>query len=132
MGGQLVSRGDGRLKTTFCFVAPSPFHIFALTKKHSKPMDNIQQIAARYRTQAEEAGQELNRVQQRIYRIGTLRVVLFVACVAGLIYFWNESWSVLCAIAVVTMLPFLLLIKRHNRLFARKDYLEKKVEVNQI
>lgn len=94
-------------------------------------MDNIQQIAARYRSQVEEAQQELNRVQQRIYRIGTLRVVLFVACVAGLIYFWDESWSVLCAITVVTMLPFLLLIKRHNRLFARKDYLEKKVEVNQ-
>ena len=94
-------------------------------------MDNIQQIAARYRSQVEEAQQELSRVQQRIYRIGTLRVVLFVACVAGLIYFWDESWSVLCAIAVVTMLPFLLLIKRHNRLFARKDYLEKKVEVNQ-
>ena len=92
-------------------------------------MDNIQQIAARYRSQVEEAQQELNRVQQRIYRIGTLRVVLFVACVAGLIYFWDESWSVLCAITVVTMLPFLLLIKRHNRLFARKDYLEKKVEV---
>ena len=93
-------------------------------------MDNLQQIADRYRSQAEAAQQELNRVQQRIYRIGTLRVVLFVACVAGLIYFRSEGWGVLCAVAAVTMLPFILLIKRHNRLFARKDYLEKKAEVN--
>ena len=34
-------------------------------------MDNIQQIAARYRSQVEEAQQELSRVQQRIYRIAS-------------------------------------------------------------
>lgn len=36
----------------------------------------------------------------------------------------------LTGIALVTLLPFILLIKYHNRLFHRKDYLEKKAEVN--
>lgn len=36
----------------------------------------------------------------------------------------------LTGIALVTLLPFILLIKYHNRLFHRKDYLEKEAEVN--
>ena len=59
-----------------------------------------------------------------------LRLLLFVAGIAGIIYFWTESWAVLTGIALVTLLPFILLIKYHNRLFHRKDYLEKKAEVN--
>ena len=59
-----------------------------------------------------------------------LRLLLFVAGIAGIIYFRTESWSVLTGIALVTLLPFILLIKYHNRLFHRKDYLEKKAEVN--
>ena len=53
-----------------------------------------------------------------------------MAGIAGIIYFWTESWSVLTGIALVTLLPFILLIKYHNRLFHRKDYLEKEAEVN--
>ena len=33
-------------------------------------------------------------------------------------------------IVLVTLLPFILLIKYHNRLFYKKDYLGKKVEIN--
>ena len=33
-------------------------------------------------------------------------------------------------IAAITFIPFLLLVKLHNRLFRQKDYLEKKIEIN--
>ncbi|WP_296124895.1 MutS family DNA mismatch repair protein [uncultured Bacteroides sp.] len=94
-------------------------------------MDAIDKIRAIYRNTAEEARQKLNKIQQKIYRIGTLRLLLFVAGVTGIIYFWSESWSTLAGIALVTLLPFLLLVKCHNRLFHRKDYLEKKIEINE-
>lgn len=94
-------------------------------------MDSIEDIRNRYARIAEEAKQKLNKVQQQIYRIGTLRLLLFVAGVVGIIYFWSESWMVLAGIAVVTLLPFVLLIKYHNRLFYKKDYLEKKIEINE-
>lgn len=75
--------------------------------------------------------EELKKVQQKIYRIGTLRLLLFVAGAAGIIYFRSESWGILAGIALVTLLPFLSLMKYHNRLFHRKDYLEKKMEINE-
>lgn len=96
-----------------------------------KQMNTIDRISTVYRNTAEKAGQELNKVQQKIYRTGTLRLLLFVTGVAGIIYFRSESWSMLAGIALVTLLPFMLLIKYHNRLFHRKDYLEKKIEINE-
>lgn len=93
-------------------------------------MESIENIKSTYRHIADEAQQQLNKVQRQIYRIGTLRLLLFIAGVAGLICFRAESWAVLAGIALVTLLPFILLIKYHNRLFHRKDYLEKKIEVN--
>ncbi len=106
-------------------------YIFVLNLTRMKQMDAIDKIRAIYRNTAEEARQKLNKIQQKIYRIGTLRLLLFVAGVTGIIYFWSESWSTLAGIALVTLLPFLLLVKCHNRLFHRKDYLEKKIEINE-
>ena len=80
---------------------------------------------------AEEGRSELNKVQNKIYRIGSLRLLLFVAGIAGIIYFWSSGWIVLTGIIAVTLLPFILLIKYHNRLFHRKDYLEKKIAINE-
>ena len=93
-------------------------------------MNSIEEISAAYRHIEEEARRKLNRVQQQIYRIGTLRLVLFIAGVAGIIYFRAESWAVWAGIALITLLPFILLVKYHNRLFYKKDYLEKKAEIN--
>lgn len=93
-------------------------------------MESIENIKSVYRRIEDEADAELNKVQQQIYRISTLRLLLFVAGIAGIIYFRTESWAVLTGIALVTLLPFILLIKYHNRLFHRKDYLEKEAEVN--
>ena len=93
-------------------------------------MESIENIKSTYRRIADEAQQKLNKVQRQIYRIGTLRLLLFIAGVAGLICFRAENWTVLAGIALVTLLPFILLLKYHNRLFHRKDYLEKKIEVN--
>ena len=94
-------------------------------------MDTINEITATYQRIAEEGRSELNKVQNKIYRIGSLRLLLFVAGIAGIIYFWSSGWIVLTGIIIVTLLPFILLIKYHNRLFHRKDYLEKKIAINE-
>ena len=94
-------------------------------------METLEQLSADYRTRAQQAAQALGRLQRLIYRIGTLRLLLFVAGVAGLIVLRAESWAVLAAVAAVTFVPFLALVTYHNRLFHRKDYLEKEKEVNE-
>lgn len=96
-----------------------------------KIMNTINEITATYQHIAEEGRRKLNKVQNKIYRIGTLRLLLFVAGVAGIIYFWSAGWVVLTGVIAATLLPFILLIKYHNRLFHWKDYLEKKIEINE-
>ena len=46
-------------------------------------MESIENIKSTYRRIADEAQQKLNKVQRQIYRIGTLRLLLFIAGVAG-------------------------------------------------
>jgi len=94
-------------------------------------MGTINEITTTYQQIAEEGRQQFNKVQNKIYRIGSLRLLLFIAGVAGIIYFWSAGWVALTGIIAITLLPFILLIKYHNRLFRRKDYLEKKIEVNE-
>ena len=47
-----------------------------------KIMNTINEITATYQHIAEEGRRKLNKVQNKIYRIGTLRLLLFVAGVA--------------------------------------------------
>ena len=42
-------------------------------------MESIENIKSTYRRIADEAQQQLNKVQRQIYRIGTLRLLLFIA-----------------------------------------------------
>lgn len=83
-----------------------------------------------YRDGLERASREAARLQQRIYRTSLLRVLLFVAGVAGLVCFRAGSAAALCAIALLAAVPFAALVWHHNRLFVRKDYREQEAAVN--
>lgn len=93
-------------------------------------MEQLNDIKAKYREVIAGTEQILGSVRRRIYNIGTIRLLLFVAGIAGIIYLWPHGWLAVCCVAAVTFIPFLLLIKHHNRLFYKKEYLEKKIEIN--
>ena len=97
----------------------------------NEDMNTIDDISRRYQHQVQQDGLALHKLQQTIYRIGTLRLLLFVAGVAGLIWLRAESWYILAGIVLVTLVPFLALIRYHNRLFYRKEYLEKSKEISE-
>ena len=88
------------------------------------------EIVTDYRQRAERAEKSQHQVQQQIYRISLLRVVLFVGGIAAAIALRHDGWWAWGGALAVTMLPFLALVKYHNRLFRRKDYLEKEAEIN--
>lgn len=99
---------------------------------HNKErMEKRKLIKERYETIISETEQKLSKVKKQIYNIGSIRLLLFVAGVAGIIYFWSSGWLVIAGIACVTFIPFLILIKHHNQQFYKKEYLEKKIEINQ-
>ena len=82
-----------------------------------------------YAGDLKKAEDGLRSVQRRIYRTGTLRLLLFAATIAAIVAARSEGWGTVAAIAVTGTALFLLLVKLHNRLFARKEYLEKEAEV---
>lgn len=90
----------------------------------------IEELCTSYRARTERANQVSEKLQRQITRISLLRLLLFVAGVAGLIGFWEKSWFVPAAIAAITFIPFLMLVKYHDRLFRRKDYQDKEALVN--
>lgn len=92
-------------------------------------MKDLKSIVLLYRQTIEETFTNLSAIQNRIYRISSVRILLFLAGVGGLIYFYPSGWSVVLPVCLVTFIPFLALVKYHNRLFYRKEYLEKKIKV---
>lgn len=93
-------------------------------------MNKIDEIITNYQQIIEQSGKELGKVQSSIYRISTLRLILFVAGIAGIIYCWQLGWAVLTVVIAFTFIPLVLLVKYHNQLFHRKEYIEKKIEIN--
>lgn len=88
------------------------------------------ELKAKYQQRIGQAEKELQQVKSKILRISTLRVALFVAGVAGIIYFYNAGTAAICLTIALTFVPFLALVKYHNRLFFRKDWLETCIRVN--
>lgn len=90
----------------------------------------LQTVLADYQQRKANHEQHLSRIQQRIYRIGTIRLLLFVAAIAGAIYFRHEGWTVVVPVIVVCLVPFLILMKVHDRLFYDKDYTQQLIDIN--
>lgn len=93
-------------------------------------MNNLQDRIDYYQSQLESIGRELTAETNKIYRTGTLRLLLFIAGVAGVIYF-HHNWIEASGIFVLFMVLYLLLVKVHSRMFKRKAYLEKAKLVNE-
>lgn len=88
---------------------------------------DLKDLDSFYRSALTEATRSLQQVKSLIYRMGSIRLLLFVAGVVLCIVLWNEDWLWLAGGICFTFLPFLILVKYHNSLFIQKDYYEKKV-----
>lgn len=93
-------------------------------------MEKLNEVRTIYENIVAETQTKLSKVQRSIFNVGTIRLLLFVAGIAGIIYFWSYPWYIIALVIAVTFIPFLVLVKTHNRMFYKKDYLEKKIEIN--
>ena len=94
-------------------------------------MENLDNRITTYKQIIEETRGKLAAEKKKIYRIGTIRVLLFIVGIAGVIYFFTAGWLAICGVIACTFVPLLALVKYHNQLFYKKDYLEKKIEINE-
>lgn len=88
-------------------------------------------IITTYQQIIQKAELELQNARKRIYYISLLRLILFVGAIAGAIVFWSDGWPYISVFAVLPFILFIWLVKRHNFWFHRKDFLKKKIEINE-
>ena len=72
----------------------------------------------------------LQQVKKQIFRISMLRLALFIAEIAGLYFFFNQTTLLIICICL-TFLPLFILVKIHNRFFIRKEWLETQARIIQ-
>lgn len=73
---------------------------------------------------------QLQQVKKQIFRISMLRLALFIAGIAGVYFFFNQTTLLIVCICL-TFLPLFILVKIHNRFFIRKEWLETQARIIQ-
>lgn len=73
---------------------------------------------------------QLQQVKKQIFRISMLRLALFIAGIAGLYFFFNQTTLLIVCICL-TFLSLFILVKIHNRFFIRKEWLETQARIIQ-
>ena len=82
-----------------------------------------------YNTNLSDTNQNLNKVNKTILYISIIRILLFVGCISTVIALWSYNAQTIIIGACCTLLPFLIMIKVHNRFFMRKQWLEVKGDI---
>ena len=101
-------------------------------KEFYTEMTEMNNPSAWYSKRIDETGRQLSDIKVQINRVSIFRVVLFLAGVIGVVCFFHSGmWAVLLTVCC-TFLPFLVLVKYHNRLYCRRDRLEAQFRLNQL
>ena len=77
-----------------------------------------------YQEKLNNARHGSEQTKKSILRISLLRVFIFIAGFIALCFGYDQGGTVITGILLATLIPFLLLVKLHNRLFHQKDWYE--------
>lgn len=94
-------------------------------------MEKLEQIISIYQQIIQKAELELQNTRKRIYYISLLRLILFIGAITGAIVFWSDGGLYISVFAILPFILFIWLVKRHNFWFHQKDFLKKKIVINE-
>ena len=77
-----------------------------------------------YQEKLDKAFEGSNRTKKKILHISLLRILIFIIGFIALCYGYDQGGTIIGGILLGTFIPFLLLVKLHNRLFHQKDWYE--------
>ena len=77
-----------------------------------------------YQNKLNQAIHKNESIQKRILQISLLRIAIFIFGFIAICYGYDKGGTIIGGILVATLLPFLLLVKLHNRLYHQKDWYE--------
>lgn len=95
-------------------------------------MKTIESIYSFYQSNVQKYSIELLRINKKIYRTGTARLILLLVGLFVLWYFRSLTINWLLLIGAAFVLPFLALVIIHNKQFARKRYVKQMVVLNDL
>ena len=84
----------------------------------------------RYSENIKSCTQVLYRVERRIYRVGSIRLLTAVSAIVLSLIFKHEEWSIIIGIVVVHLMLFLWLLKISNKLSYKKEYIRHLLKIN--
>lgn len=93
-------------------------------------MKTLEDIIDTYQKTITESELELQKIRKQIRNISLLRLILFIEAVVAAFYFWDKGWECILLFSILPILLFIWLVKRHNLWFYKKDFLKKKIEIN--
>lgn len=94
-------------------------------------MEITDKIISEYQQIIQDTEVKLQKARKRIRYISLVRLVLFVEAITCAILFWSDGWLKLTILTFIPLLLFFWWVQRHNRWFQWKDYLKKKIEINE-
>ena len=85
---------------------------------------NNMNLKTYYQEKQNNARHESERIKKKILHISILRVAIFFLGFIALCICYDQGGTIVGGILLCTLIPFLLLVKVHNRLFHQKDWYE--------
>jgi hypothetical protein len=86
---------------------------------------NIQYLISSYQSAVKEQENELQILKQKIFRIGTLRLIVVLAVCVHTYLMWHNTAAIVSVLSLGVLL-FLFLLKYHDKLYRKKNYAETK------
>lgn len=83
----------------------------------------LEEVKNSYKSRIDKEKATLSRLKRVIFQVGTIRLVVVLACIAISYIFWSDTPVVLTAIGISVAI-YLFFMKYHNRLFLQKKYCE--------
>ena len=77
-----------------------------------------------YQNKLNQAIHKNESIQKRILQISLLRIAIFIFGFIAICYGYDQGGTIIGGIVLATLIPFLLLVKLHNRLYHLKDWYE--------
>jgi DNA mismatch repair ATPase MutS len=86
---------------------------------------NIHDLVSSYRSVVKEQENELQKLKQKIFRIGTFRLTVVLTVFALAYVLWHNT-AIVAAVLLSGLMFFLFLLKYHDKLYRKKNYAETK------
>ena len=90
---------------------------------------NISTLQDYYTRDIRQQQEKLAKLKQNILTVSIIRLLLVLAGVLCIYLFWWNFWEILASL-LVTILVFLFVVKKHDKLFRKKDYMETAINYN--